>query len=108
MMYHPDRWALLKITNGDETVYKILAGFYGGFAGSNSWKLNSGVTKVEEDADLWLVYGESGSVYACRKNAEGFTALTSQMLAHWKRQAGIEVVPMQEYMKKELDKEKEI
>ena len=47
--YTPDKWVMLKFTHGGQDVYKILASFYGGYLDGDSWKLNSGVTKVEED-----------------------------------------------------------
>lgn len=105
MKSYPDKWVLVKITSREnKVVYKILAGFYGGFAGSDHWQMNSGVKKVDEEEHLWIVHGESGSEYICRKDSEGLTRLTQAMLAHWQKQATIEVVPMQEYVKKELDK----
>lgn len=73
----PDRWVILKISDG---VYKVLAGWYGGYLHGDSWRLNSGIVKVEEDGDYYLFHGKSGSTYKCHKDAKGFTGYTSQVL----------------------------
>jgi hypothetical protein len=74
--YTPDRWVIIKITSPEyETIYKVLAGWYGGFAGSDSWKINSGITKIVESADNYEVYGYSSSVYTLYKGADGFSGL---------------------------------
>lgn len=70
--YYPDKWVVVKITNDDyPPVYKVFACWYGGFAGSDSWKLNSGITKVTEDGSCYLFDGASGSVYSCHKSNYG-------------------------------------
>lgn len=45
-----------------------------------SWKLNSGCTKVEKDGDYFLFVGYSGSVYRCHKEGYGTTSYTAQVL----------------------------
>ena len=64
----PDNWVVVKV---DEDFYKVLAGWSGGYLDGDSWRLNSGITKVEEDGDYWLFIGESGSVYQCHKEGYG-------------------------------------
>lgn len=61
--YTPDVWVVLEFATPTETFHKVLAGWYGGFAGSNSWKLNSGITEVRRDGDWMEFRGHSGSVY---------------------------------------------
>lgn len=67
MEYTPDCWVVLKFVHDGSTIYKVFAGWYGGFANGDSWKLNSGITKVEVDGDFYLFHGSSGSVYRCHK-----------------------------------------
>ncbi len=86
MLYTPDRWVVVKIEYKDELIHKVLAGWNGGYLGSDSWKLNSGITKIEMDEDYYLFHGYSGSVYKCHKNAYGFTSLTGSIFATWKEQ----------------------
>ena len=63
--YYPDRWAIIKIITPKETLYKVLAGWKGGFADPDYWKLNSGITKIEQDEHGFHYHGYSGSVYQC-------------------------------------------
>lgn len=77
--YTPDTWVMLKFNYNGEIIYKILAGWGGSYLYGASWKLNSGVTKVEKDGDYYLFEGSSGSVYQCHKNAYGFSGYTSQI-----------------------------
>jgi hypothetical protein len=45
--YHPDSWVpLLFETEKHGKIYKILAGWYGGFDGSDSWKISSGIESI--------------------------------------------------------------
>lgn len=67
--YTPDCWEviILKSTEfGD--VEKVFAGWYGGWTGSDSWKLNSGIKSYKVDGDFIEFTGDSGSVYRCHKN----------------------------------------
>tara|TARA_B110000305_G_C19098836_1_gene474297 strand:+ start:57 stop:356 length:300 start_codon:yes stop_codon:yes gene_type:complete len=64
----PDNWVVVKV---GENLYKVLAGWSGGYLTSDSWKLNSGISEVKDDGDHWLFIGASGSVYKCRKGGYG-------------------------------------
>lgn len=80
MIYHPDAWVILKITpRNDEAVFKILGGWYGGFASGDSWKLNSGIKSFVIEADHVDFIGFSDSIYRCHLKAEGFTRYTAQI-----------------------------
>ena len=67
-MYTPDNWVILKI-KGDDPHYRVLAGWSGGYTTGDSWRMNSGITKVEETENSYLFYGSSGSCYKCRKSS---------------------------------------
>ena len=71
-MYKPDRWVVLKLPAG----YKVLAGWSGGYLDGDSWRLNSGITAVEQDGDYWLFHGYSSSAYKCHKDGYGFNSAT--------------------------------
>lgn len=77
--YRPDVWVIVRIAFDDETVYKVLGGWYGGFAGANSWRLNSGITKIEADGDWYAIYGTTGSVYHVHKNMQRTSLLTASI-----------------------------
>ena len=84
--YNPDKWVMVKFNVRGKVIYKILASWYGGFARGDSWKLNSGVTKIEEDGQLYRFHGSSGSVYQCHKATYGMSAYTMGVLASFQKQ----------------------
>jgi hypothetical protein len=69
--YAPDRWTVIRIHAPGQIIYKIFASWSGGFAGSDSWKINSGITRATRVGDCWEFDGSSGSVYSCHKDAYG-------------------------------------
>lgn len=69
-MYQPDNWVILKIT-GDDPHYKVLGGWSGGYTSGDSWRMNSGITRVEETETSFKFYGYSGSIYECQKRSYG-------------------------------------
>lgn len=78
--YKPDRWIILKITNGEKVIYKVMGGWYGGYLGADSWRINSGISKVELDGDTYNFHGHSGSIYLCHKNSYGTTIFMNSVL----------------------------
>ena len=82
MIYTPDAWVILRITNKESgsTYYRCLGGWYGGFAGSDSWRLNSGITKIVDAGDYYEIFGYSGSSYHCNKRCERVTMLMQSII----------------------------
>ena len=79
--YCPDKWVVVKIEGKNVPLtYKVFGCWFGGYAGSNSWKLNSGIKAVTEAGDNWLFEGYSGSVYKCYKKAYGMHMYGSGIL----------------------------
>lgn len=79
--YTPDKWLVVKITGNDlPPVHKVFACWYGGYLGSDSWKLNSGITSVSETNDYFFFDGSSGSVYSCRKGTYGYSGYGASVL----------------------------
>lgn len=66
----PDNWVIVEIADKDTTFYKVLGGWSGGYLDGDRWRINSGITEVEEREDHYLFYGQSGSVYKCWKESE--------------------------------------
>lgn len=81
--YHPDRWVILELTKGDVFYYKVFSGNYGGFAGSNTWKLSSSIDNIVEDAEGYTVSCSSGSTYMCHKQAYGMSMYMQNIYAGW-------------------------
>ena len=90
--YTPDCWVVIEIDYDGEKFQKILSSWYGGFAGSNSWRLSSGVTEVEELEDSYIIKNESGSVYTCYKRRYGMSSYTAGILEDFKKQYTISMV----------------
>lgn len=64
MTYNPDYWQILKITSTEgKVLYKVFATWVGGYLDSDSWRMNSGITGVDEEDGYLLFHGTSGSVY---------------------------------------------
>jgi len=67
--YNPDNWVVVKI-KGDDPHYRVLGGWSGGYLDGDSWRMNSGITRVVDADDHWLhFHGSSGSVYRCNKGS---------------------------------------
>ena len=78
--YVPDKWVILKVKGKEETLYKVFACWYGGYGGSDSWQMNSGIKAISESKDYWLFEGFSGSVYKCFKQNYGMHTYGSGIL----------------------------
>ena len=74
--YAPDAWVIVKVHD----THKVLAGFYGGYVHGDSWRLSSGITRIEETETHWLIHNVSGSIYCCHKEQERLTTLTGSIL----------------------------
>ena len=70
MEYKPDNWVIIEIPKEEKTYSKVLAGWSGGYLDGDYWRVNSGITEVEEKEDHYLFHGQSGSVYGCWKDLE--------------------------------------
>ena len=96
--YRPDRWVIVKIVTATECLYKVFATWSGGYGGSDSWKMNSGITQANLVDDRWEFAGYSGSVYSCHKDAYGTNGYGGNVLQGFISQAKnqgsiIEVMP---------------
>jgi hypothetical protein len=79
--HQPDKWVIIKIQHEDSSeTYKIFGCWYGGYLGSDSWKMNSGIVSVTDSDQYWLFHGVSGSVYRCFKKAYGMHMYGSGVL----------------------------
>ena len=84
MNYFPHKWVV--IDYGEEVGfapqrYAILAGWYGGFAGSDSWKRSSPVVGWDFKEDGLEATTESGSKYILHEKAIGVTMLTQSLIS---------------------------
>lgn len=96
--YTPDKWLVVKITHGDESHHRVFGCWYGGYAGSDSWKLNSGITEATFKDNFYYFEGSSGSVYQCHKetygaNMYGMNVLNNMIEKSAKEGTIIEILP---------------
>jgi hypothetical protein len=63
----PDNWILFY--SEEYKIVKVVAGWSGGYLNGDSWRINSGVVRVDDDGNYYLFHGSSGSVYKCHKKA---------------------------------------
>jgi hypothetical protein len=66
--YTCDNWVVIKM-KGDDPHYRLLVGTSGGYLDGDSWRMNSGITRVEDDGDYYNFYGSSGSCYSCHNES---------------------------------------
>ena len=85
--YTPDRWVIVKIVTPKEHLYKVFASWYGGYGGSDSWKMNSGIVRATLVGDCWEFDGSSGSVYSCHKDYYGTNGYGGSVLSNMIGQA---------------------
>lgn len=92
--YTPDRWLILAIGTANEVIYKVFATWMGGYASSDSWKLNSGIVRATLVKDHWEFDGSSGSVYSCHQDAYGTNGYGGAVLSNLigrAREQGIQI-----------------
>ncbi len=81
-MYFPDAYRFIEIKQPDDTLLiKIFSSWRGGYLHGDSWRINSGIIRIEEDGDEAFIHGYSGSVYCInRENPGSLTSFTSSVL----------------------------
>jgi hypothetical protein len=81
--YSPDRWVIveLKMNDSEERHRKVLASWYGGYLGSDSWRMSSGITEIVDKGTHYEIHNHSGSIYTCHKWTQGMSGYTTGVLA---------------------------
>lgn len=84
--YTPDCWKVLEFDYGGESIKKVFAGWYGGFANGDSWKLSSGITETKEFDDRFEFDNHSGSIYVCFKGCEKMSFYMTQVFSSFTKE----------------------
>ena len=81
-MYYPDAYRFIEIKQPDEGILiKLFSSWRGGYLHGDSWRINSGCLRIEEDGDEAFIHGYSGSIYYIKKDSPGnLTSFTSSVL----------------------------
>jgi hypothetical protein len=92
MIHKPHGWVVLRITQPNETYYKIFASWRGSYIEGESWRLSSGsqeFPKLSDCGKYWVWKQESGSCYHLPLHGEdGYTFYTAKVLANIIIQSG--------------------
>lgn len=84
--YTPNRWVVLEFDHDGDVIKKVFAGWYGGYASGDSWKLSSGITNQREFEDRYEFENHSGSLYICHKSCYGMSGYTQQIFDSFQKQ----------------------
>ena len=88
--YIPDKWVI--VDYGQDYIYEdryaVLAGWWGNFVTSDSWKRSSPIVKWEMETGKIVATTSSGSKYILVEGSIGVTMLTASLIA----QASLTVV----------------
>lgn len=99
--YTPDKWVMLKISNANHVSYKVLASWYGGFGGGDSWKLSSGTKGAITHVNHMEFPQHSGSSYVCGRDNYGMSNYAGSILSGW--ESSVEKGTTIEIMPKDTD-----
>jgi hypothetical protein len=77
--YRPDQWLVIRIK--PTNIYRVFASWYGGYNLVDSWRINSGITKVNLLNEYYYFSGYSGSTYECHKDYYGISPHGSRVLS---------------------------
>ena len=80
----PDKWVILRITNQGLPAYKLLVGWYGGYLGSDEWRLSSSILSLAKEDGFIYFTNSSGSIYKCHLSDEGTTSYTQSKFDYFK------------------------
>jgi hypothetical protein len=85
-IYSPDVWVIVELAGNKATKHhRILAQWYGGYAGSDEWRLSSGITKIVDNDTYWTIHNDSGSVYNCHKDYERFGGYSQRIYESYQK-----------------------
>lgn len=91
--YSPDKWLLIKI-GGTDPHYRVFGSWSGGYLDGDSWRMNSGITSVEEDENYYYFHGNTGSIYRCHKEMYGATVYGYGVAQNYVRENLFEIIDM--------------
>lgn len=76
--HNPDRWVVLRVKMEDDSkILKVFGTWSGSYLYGDSWRLNSGVEKVESVGDYWYVTSHSGALYKLHKECYGIAGASN-------------------------------
>ncbi len=73
------RWVVIYV-NSDDPHYRLFMTFGGSFVYGDSWRMNSGIVRVEKDGENLVFHGSSGSQYSVHPDGYGISAYGAGIL----------------------------
>lgn len=98
----PDAFVILKASINNETIYKLFSCWYGGYLESDSWRLNSGITKIEFDEEslIYTIYSNSSTIYQVHKSTfNKLSSYCSRVLADIMQGHIVNIISIDDYIK---------
>lgn len=96
--YEPDRWVLVRFASAEKPkTYRVHAGWASSYLTGPEWRASSPIHSITVTEDQFVIRGDSGSTYYCRKSLYGTTVLsagTLQGLIDMGRKTGVTVTPI--------------
>ena len=82
--YTPEKWVVLNIKftkdDGSKVTRQVIySGNYGGWAGSDTWKISTNIKGVQDKGNYFSVLCSSGSTYELYKSSNGMSGYMVQM-----------------------------
>lgn len=93
MEYNPDFWCVIKI-NSDDPHYRVFGSWVSSYSHGSSWRMNSGIIKVEDMGYYLIFHGSTGSIYRCHKETYGCHHGSQGVLNHYMNQPEVAVVDL--------------
>ena len=108
--YNPDKWVILKFKRPTDTFFKVLGSWYGGYLDGDSWRMSSGLERIEEQGDTLLMHNFSGSVYKVHKNMEGMNMIAASIFENAKEEGAknnveVSIVTVEEFKKEKSNEQ---
>lgn len=96
--YQPEEWILVKLISEDGSIgYKVFGSWRGGYVDGDFWRMNSGITRMEQDDTHYYFHGASGSMYACNKMTYGIRSpYNNSVLAYYALDLPDNFIPLTE------------
>ncbi len=71
MTLHPDRWFIVNMTLDGDTTQHVFSGSYGGYTGSDSWRMSTAIETIVREDKVYKFETRSGTSYECHIGAFG-------------------------------------
>jgi hypothetical protein len=89
MNYYTDKWVIVELsTPKKEIIYKIAGSWFGGYMGSDSWKISSGLEPgvILDKNNFYVSPQTSGSVYHLHPDVYGMSMYTESIIDSYIKQ----------------------